>query len=54
MERVGLVTSGFQFLLGLAAVFAQEVGGFVVVFGQIKRCSAIHIRRIHIRTFGNE
>ena len=27
MEGVGLVT-GFQFLLGLAAVFAQEVGDF--------------------------
>jgi hypothetical protein len=26
MEGVGLVT-GFQFLLGLAAVFAEEVGG---------------------------
>ena len=32
MEGVGLVT-GFQFLLGLAAVFAEEVGefGFVAV-----------------------
>ena len=29
MEGVGLVT-GFQFLLGLAAVFAEEVGGFGV------------------------
>jgi len=29
VEWVGLVTSGFQFLLGLAAVFAEEVGGFV-------------------------
>jgi hypothetical protein len=27
VERVGLVASGFQFLLGLAAVFAEEVGG---------------------------
>jgi len=27
MEGVGLVT-GFQFLLGLAAVFAEEVGDF--------------------------
>jgi len=26
MEGVGLVASGFQFLLGLAAVFAEEVG----------------------------
>jgi hypothetical protein len=24
LERVGLVASGFQFLLGLAAVFAEE------------------------------
>ena len=30
MEGVGLVT-GFQFLLGLASVFAEEVGGFGVV-----------------------
>ena len=28
VEGVGLVASGFQFLLGLAAVFAEEVGGF--------------------------
>ena len=28
VEWVGLVASGFQFLLGLAAVFAEEVGGF--------------------------
>ena len=28
MEGVGLVT-GFQFLLGLAAVFAEEVGGYL-------------------------
>ena len=26
VERVGLVASGFQFLLVLAAVFAEEVG----------------------------
>ena len=43
VEWVGLVASGFQFLLGLAAVFAEEVGdsedelGFVifVVFGDV-------------------
>ena len=29
MEGVGLVT-GFQFLLGLATVFAEEIGGFGV------------------------
>ena len=28
VEWVGLVACGFQFLLGLAAVFAEEVGGF--------------------------
>ena len=28
VEGVGLVASGFKFLLGLAAVFAEEVGGF--------------------------
>ena len=28
MEGVGLVASGFQFLLGLAAVFAEEGGDF--------------------------
>ena len=28
VEWVGLVASGFQFLLGLAAVFAEEFGGF--------------------------
>jgi len=28
VEWVGLVASGFQFLLGLAAVFAEEVGHF--------------------------
>ena len=28
MEGVGLVASNFQFPLGLAAVFAEEVGGF--------------------------
>ena len=32
VEWVGLVASGFQFLLGLAAVFAEEVGGFGFVF----------------------
>ena len=30
VEWGGLVASGFQFLLGLAAVFAEEVGGFFV------------------------
>ena len=30
VEWVGLVASGFQFLLGLAAVFAEEVGGCVI------------------------
>ena len=37
VEWVGLVASGFQFLLGLAAVFAEEVGefGFIVFDGQI-------------------
>ena len=28
VEFSGLVASGFQFLLGLAAVFAEEVGSF--------------------------
>ena len=28
VEWSGLVTSGFQFLLGLATVFAEEVGDF--------------------------
>jgi hypothetical protein len=31
VEWVGLVASGFQFLLGLAAVFAEEVGDFGIV-----------------------
>ena len=31
VERAGLVVSGFQFLLSLAAVFAEEVGGFLFV-----------------------
>ena len=31
VEWVGLVASGFQFLLGLAAVFAEEVGGFRLI-----------------------
>ena len=30
VERVGLVASGFQFSCRLAAVFAEEVGGFRV------------------------
>ena len=54
MEGVGLVT-GFQFLLGLAAVFAEEVGGFGSVIGLIFSgvCpqDAIRILRIHISTF---
>ena len=29
VEWVGLVTSGFQFFTRLAAVLAEEVGGFV-------------------------
>ena len=28
VERVGLIASGFQFFTRLAAVFAEEVGGF--------------------------
>ena len=53
MEGVGLVT-GFQFLLGLAAVFAEEVGGFsgvvwvIWISSVIQRCFAITLR-IHIR-----
>ena len=37
VEWVGLVASGFQFLLGLAAVFAEEVGdlGLVAHDGKI-------------------
>jgi len=31
VEWVGLVASGSQFLLGLAAVFAEEIGGFFVI-----------------------
>ena len=31
VEWVGLVASSFQFPLGLAAVFAEEVGGFGAV-----------------------
>ena len=31
VERVGLVASGFQFLPRLAAVFAEEVGGFGIL-----------------------
>ncbi len=30
VERVGLVTSSFQFCTRLAPVFAEEVGGFIV------------------------
>jgi len=30
VERVGLVASSFQFFSCLAAVFAEEVGGFFV------------------------
>jgi len=32
VEWVGLVASGFQFFTRLAAVFAEEVGGFGVAF----------------------
>ena len=32
VEWVGLVTSGLQFTLSLAAVFAEKVGGFGVFF----------------------
>ena len=42
MEGVGLVT-GFQFLLGLAAVFAEEVGDFGITNDPIQRCSAFII-----------
>jgi hypothetical protein len=34
VEWVGLVASGFQFLLGLAAVFAEEVG-YLFIVGRI-------------------
>ena len=43
VERVGLVTSGFQFLLGLAAVFAEEVIDFGITKPPIQRCSAFII-----------
>ena len=32
VERVGLVASSFQFFLRLAAVFADEVGDFILFF----------------------
>ena len=35
VEWVALVGSVFQFLLGLAAVLAEEVGGFGMSFGLI-------------------
>ena len=31
VEWVGLVASGFQFLFCLAAVFDEEVGGFLII-----------------------
>ncbi len=57
VEWAGLVTSGFQFLLGLAAVFAEEVGDFLIGkhICYSKRChsflSSSHNFRIYIRTF---
>jgi hypothetical protein len=60
VERVGLVASSFQFFTRLAAVFAEEVGGFWVIgfISGVKRCFpvvwAIIKFRIHIRTFGNQ
>ena len=33
-------------------MFAEEVGDFGMSFGMTQRCVAIHILRIHIRTFG--
>ena len=32
VERVGLIASGLQFLPRLAAVFAEEIGGFGMTF----------------------
>jgi hypothetical protein len=31
VERVGLVASSLQFFTRLAAVFAEEVGGFFII-----------------------
>ena len=55
VEWVGLVASGLQFTLCLAAVVAEEFGGFGMSSGIIQWCSAIKILlRIHIRTCGDE
>ena len=43
----------FQFFTRLAAVFAEEVGGFT--FGIIQRCPPKqNIHSIHLRTLGDE
>ena len=47
-----LLPFSFQFFPRLAAVFAEEVGEFAV--GPIKRCFAIFLHRIHIRTIGDQ
>ena len=52
VEWVGLVAFSFQFLLGLAAVFAEEVGDFTI--GRIYWCLATSTFYIHICTFGNK
>jgi hypothetical protein len=54
LEGVGLVASGSQFTASLAAVFAEEVGGFGMTYGPIKWCYNIIGFRIHIRTLGNQ
>ena len=58
VEWVGLsCQSGFKFLLGFAAVFAEEIGGFEVAFalgGQIQRCAPALALRIHIRAIGDK
>jgi hypothetical protein len=41
VEWVGLVASGFQFLLDLAAVFAEEVGGFFSIRSELVIISSI-------------
>ena len=53
VEGVGLVTSGFQFLLGLAAVFAEEGDdfGLFVFYGIIQSSTSILPIRIQIRAF---
>ncbi len=56
VERVGLVTSGFlQFITRLAAVFAEEVGDFLVTVHSslIQRSPTKISLRIHIRPFGD-